>query len=97
MTLDQKKNIILSDTGSFLSFFKVKNPVFHNSNVFFRDIQYNILYYFISKDIKATYEETEIVAKDFINKLESEGKLIQISRNAWKLNYPDFVTMAKSA
>ncbi|NUN08709.1 MAG: hypothetical protein HUU54_05980 [Ignavibacteriaceae bacterium] len=97
MTFDQKKNIIINDTGAFLSFFKVKNPVYHNSNVFFRDIQYNILYYFINKEIKATYEEAEAVAKEFIKKLESEGKLVQISRNAWKLNYPEFVTLAKSA
>ncbi len=97
MTYDEKKSVILNDPHAFLVFFKVKNPVYHNSNIFFRDIQYNILYYFIQKEIKATYKETEKIANELVKKLESEGKLKQISDNAWLLIYPEFTTTAKSA
>lgn len=97
MSTEEKKKLILNDKSSFLSFFKAKNPVFHNSNVFFRDIHYNILYFFINKEIKATYPETELIAKEFIKQLESKGILVKVSKNAWKLNYPEFTTLAKSA
>lgn len=39
------------------------------------------------------YAESEKLAKEFSEFLESKGILIKVSELGWRLNYPDFTTV----
>ena len=71
----------------FFSFMKEKYPVFKESNIFFRDIQYAIRNYYLKKGKKIDYQKSEKIASEFIEGLVKEGELKKISNNAWKVNF----------
>lgn len=83
-------NTLIENKEGYFEFLKAKYPVFHNSNIFFRDVQYGIQKYFGKKEIKVTYRDAEKVAVDFISHLEKEKVLTKVNSIGWKLNYPDF-------
>jgi hypothetical protein len=66
---------------------KEKYPVFKESNIFFRDIQYAIRNYYLKKGRKIDYQKSEKIASEFIEGLVKEGELKKISNNAWKVNF----------
>lgn len=77
----------------FLNYLKARFPTFHNSNLFFRDFHYAIKTFLEIKDMKVTYAESEILAKEFSEFLESKGILIKVNDLGWKLNYTNFATV----
>lgn len=83
---------VLEHRTEVLAFLKSRFPLYHQSNVFFRDIQYGIQLFLERKGIKATYPESERIAHEFASTLEREGVLIAIDRQSWALNYPEFRT-----
>jgi hypothetical protein len=83
---------ILDHRTEVLAFLKSRFPLYHQSNVFFRDIQYGIQLYLDRKRIKAAYPEAEQIAHEFISSLEREGVLSPIDRQSWALHYPEFRT-----
>jgi hypothetical protein len=86
-TLLKKENVI------FLNYLKARFPLFHNSNLFFRDLQYGIKQFFEMKNMKITYPESEKLAIEYGSFLESQDILIRVNDQGWKLNYTDFVTI----
>jgi hypothetical protein len=83
---------IKADYPVFLNYLKAKFPLFHNSNFFFRDFHYGIKKYFEKKGIKLNYQEAEKIAVELGKFLESEGIFVKIDKQAWKVNYQEFVT-----
>jgi len=83
---------ILEHRTDVLAFLKARFPLYHQSNVFFRDIQYGIQLFLERKGIKAGYPESEQIAHDFISALEREGVLVPIDPQSWALKYPEFRT-----
>ena len=83
---------IKKDYKVFLQFLKAKFPTFHNSNFFFRDLQFGIIKYFESKGEKIPFSASEPMANLVGNFLEEEKIFIRVNQNGWKLNYPEFVT-----
>jgi uncharacterized membrane-anchored protein len=71
----------------FFSFMKEKYPVFKESNIFFRDVQYAIRNYYLKEGKKIDYQKSEKIASEFIEGLVKEGELKKISNNAWKVNF----------
>lgn len=71
----------------FFSFMKEKYPVFKESNIFFRDLQYAIRNYYLKKGKTIDYLKAEKIASAFIENLVNEGELKKISNNAWKVNF----------
>lgn len=84
-------NLLLREERTLLSYLKSKYPLFHKSNVFFRDIQFGIKYYLETREIKINYTESEILASEFIKHLENKGILKRISEQIFLLNYPEYV------
>jgi len=80
-------NELMTNQSIFFNFMREKYNVYHNSNIFFRDIQYAIKSYLEKKEKKVKYSDAEKLAKEFIQKLETEGQLIKMSNNAWKVNF----------
>ncbi len=84
--------LIKNDYKVFLGFLKVKFPLFHNSNVFFRDLQFGIMSYLVRKGIKINNAQAESIAERMITFFEGEKIFTKIDKHSWRLNYPEFVT-----
>ncbi len=78
---------LISNKEVFFNFMKKKYPLFQQSNLFFRDMQYAIMSYFELKEKPLKYEEAEIVAQDFIKKLVDNGELLKLDHKTWKVNF----------
>lgn len=76
-----------SNKNTFFNFMKEDYPLFKNSNLFLRDLQYAIKSYFEMKEYPITYTQAETIAKDFIKELSSTNDLRQIDNKSWKLNF----------
>ena len=85
-------DLIKSDYKIFLSFLKAKYPFFHNSNFFFRDLQFGISKYLEKKGIRISNSLAEELAKKTSSFLEEEKIFIKINPRSWRINYPEFVT-----
>jgi hypothetical protein len=83
---------ILEHRTEVLAFLKTQFPLYHQSNIFFRDIQYGVQLYLKRKGIKAGYPESEEIAREFVTALEAEKILVAIDRQSWALHYPQFQT-----
>jgi len=90
--LNQHYTLIKNDYPVFLNFLKAKFPVFHNSNFFYRDFHYGVRKFLESKDIKVTYPQAEEIANMLADFLVEEKIFVPVSKLAWKINYPEFVT-----
>lgn len=86
-------NTIISNYNDFLYFYKQNYPVsiYHNSNLFHRDIQ-SVLTKYIQKKENYTLPvgKSEKLAMDIESELEKKGILKKVSEGSWVLNYPDF-------
>jgi len=78
---------LISNKKLFFSFMKEKYPVFKESNIFFRDLQYAIRNYYMKKGKTIDYQKAEKIALVFIENLVNNGELKKISNNAWKVNF----------
>ncbi|MCJ7553201.1 MAG: hypothetical protein MUO34_04880 [Ignavibacteriaceae bacterium] len=90
--MKKNENILSQEKDQILNFLKTRFPLFHNSNFFFRDLQYGIRSYFEKKGIKITYPQAEKYAYVFANQLETEKVFVKVNQQSWKVNYPEFAT-----
>lgn len=86
--------LVKNEYQVFLNFMKAKYPMFHNSNFFFRDLQFGILKYLENKGIKINNSEAEELAKKLSAYFEDSKIFIKVNSFGWRLNYPEFVTKA---
>lgn len=80
-------NELINNQNIFFKFMKEKYPLYYNSNMFLRDLQYAIKSYFDKKNIRLSYTDTENLALDFAKYLDKENKLKKVASNAWKVNF----------
>lgn len=83
---------LVNEINVLLEFLRAKFPVFHNSNFFFRDLQFGIKSFFEKRNIKLSYSESETLAKQIAEFLKKEGIFVETSSQSWKVNYPEFET-----
>ncbi len=95
--MEKHLSLLKNDKDIFLRYLKEKYPVFHNSNVFFRDFHYGIKRFLEMKEIEINYAEAEKLAHVFGSTLENEGIFIKVNSLGWKLNYPEFTTVLETA
>ncbi len=81
---------IVNNQSEFLKFVKSKFALYHNSNVFFRDLHYATLAYLAERGVHLRYSGGEQVTREVIAALEQRGVLKQIDGQSWLLLYPDF-------
>jgi len=85
-------DLLKVDYSVFLSYLKATFPLFHNSNFFFRDLQYGLKRYLEKKEVNITYPEAELFAKDLAMFFEEKGVFERVNSFGWRINYPEFVT-----
>ena len=86
---------IISNYTDFLYFYKQKYPesIFHNSNVFHRDVQYVLTDYVMKKENKMMpVAKSELLAFQVESEFEKKGIFKKLNEKSWVLNYPDFTT-----
>ncbi len=75
-----------------LDYLRRRVPMYHQSNLFFRDIQYGIQQLLGEHGDHVGYAEAEGRAVEFCAALERQGILVPIDSQTWTLNYPSFKT-----
>ena len=86
-------NDLKNESQIFLSYLKAKFPIFHNSNLFSRDFQYGLKSFLEKKGITLSDINLDSLTKEFSGYYETQGILIRTSKQGWKLNYPEFITV----
>jgi hypothetical protein len=72
---------------------KTRKPVFHKSNIFFRDVQYALRDYFDRVENKPiTTPEAERMAHEVVELYIGRGLLREVSNQAYLLDMPEFAT-----
>lgn len=91
----QKIDLLTSNHLEFLRFLKTQFPLFHKSNIFFRDLQYGVMEYFEQKKkLKVKYTEAETIARKYAEFMEKKEIFRKLDHQTWVLNYPDFTKKA---
>jgi hypothetical protein len=90
----QTADIFIDYPYELFSFMReMRKPVFHNSNVFLRDVQYAIQEYFEYRDgVTIKNFEAESLARDVTRELERKGVLKRVNPQGFIVNFPDLVT-----
>jgi hypothetical protein len=91
----QQLDYVLKNDKEVLSFLKSRYPIYHLSNIFFRDVQYGIRTMFERRGEKIGYNGAEEIARAFVEKLEKEKIFNKIDGQSWAVNYPEFKTVAR--
>jgi hypothetical protein len=84
------RDLILTHSGDFLPFLKSRVPVFHLSNVFFRDIHYSVIAFAAEHGVRVGYTEAEDIAHRLIERLEKDRALLPIDKQSWSVNKEAF-------
>ena len=90
--ISKYSQLLKTENEKLLRFLKAKFPMFHNSNFFFRDLQYGIRSFLEKKDINVTYHQAGLLASSVSDDLLNKGIFVKINNQSWKLNYPEFTT-----
>lgn len=75
------------NTDQFLDYMKEKYPVYYNSNIFVRDIQYGIKNFLEKKGMKITYRQMEELSAKIIERFEKKSILRKLSDKSWLFIY----------
>jgi hypothetical protein len=78
---------LINNKEIFFRFLSERFPAFTGSNIFLRDIQYGIKFYFQMKDIKIKYPEAEKLALEFTNKLCETKDILALQKNTWRVDF----------
>lgn len=90
--MNRINKLIESDYPVFLNFMKAKFPLFHNSNIFYRDLQFGLIKFLEKKGQKVSSVEAQRLADDIGKNLEEKGIFTRVNNSGWRLNYPEFTT-----
>ncbi len=84
-------NIIINNQSEFFKYLKSKFPLYHLSNVFFRDLHYGVMNFLQGRNVKIKYFEAEEITKGVIDHLEKQNILKKVDKQTWVLNYPEYL------
>jgi hypothetical protein len=82
--------LIVDNQKDFLKYLKSKFPLYHLSNIFFRDLHYGVMNYLMAYKEKVRYYEGEEVARAVATKFEKSGIFKRVDNQTWLLIYPEF-------
>jgi hypothetical protein len=81
-----------NDDMEVLAYLKGRGPIFHQSNIFFRDIQFGIQQMLEERGKKQSYAEAERLARGFVERLEARHILRAVDRQTWVVYHEDYKT-----
>lgn len=90
--MTQHVQIITNSPIEFLNFLRTKLPVYHMSNIFYRDMMYGVIDYLEKRDVKVSFSLAETITQEVIANFEKRNMLRKVNAQGWVLNYPEFTT-----
>ena len=89
-----QSDIFIEYPYELLSFMREqRKPVFHNSNIFLRDVQFAIQDYFEDKNGKTIRtDQAEKLAMEVARAYEQQGIFQRVNPQGYVLNFPELVT-----
>jgi hypothetical protein len=79
-----------TDDLEALEYLKQHYPMFHRSNIFFRDIQFGIRSMLEERGKKLGYAAAETLAREFVGRLEQRRILVAVDRQTWVVHYEQY-------
>jgi len=76
----------------FLAFLKTRVPVYHLSNIFFRDVHYAVIDFLGAQGMKIKHNPAEPLARVVIGQLEKEKVLVKLDHQTWMVHHPEYRT-----
>jgi hypothetical protein len=76
----------------FLNYLRTKFPLFHMSNVFYRDLMYGVRDYLAKRNSKVGFTQAEAITHEVIANFEKRNLLRRVNAQGWVLMYPEFTT-----
>ena len=86
----KKSQYIIGNQIEFLHFMRKRAPLYHLSNIFFRDLHFAVIEFLKKKDVKVGQTEAEQVAREVGLHFEKKNMFKKLDANTWMLNYPDY-------
>ena len=86
----KKSQYVIGNQVEFLQFMRSRAPMFHLSNIFFRDLHYAAFEFLKKKNVKIGYTEAEKVAREIAQHFEKSNLLKKLNVQTWVLNYPEY-------
>jgi hypothetical protein len=80
----------LTDDIETLAYLKSRYPLFHRSNIFFRDIQFGIQSMLEQRGRRIGYAAAETLAWALVGRLEQLRILEPVDRQTWVLDYEQY-------
>lgn len=86
----RKSQYIIGNQVEFLQFMRSRAPLFHLSNLFFRDLHLAVIDFLHRKKVRVRQTEAELVAREVAAHLEKKSMLKKINATTWTLHNPDY-------
>jgi len=83
---------LLNHSRELLGFLKTRVPVYHLSNIFFRDVHYAVIDFLGAQDMKVRHTPAESLARVVLEKLEKEKILVKLDHQTWMVKHPEYQT-----
>ena len=90
--MTQHVQIITNSPIEFLNYLRAKFPVFHMSNVFFRDLVYGVTEYLGKRNVKIGFTQAEAITHEVIANFEKRNMFRRVNPQGWVVMYPEFTT-----
>ncbi|HEY6953017.1 MAG TPA: hypothetical protein VI758_11450 [Bacteroidota bacterium] len=91
--MDEKVKFFVERQKEFLGFMKSRYSLFHESNVFFRDLHYAVMAFLTVNKLPMGYVPAEDLTKRIISAYEDTKVFLRIDERTWMLNYPAMKTV----
>jgi hypothetical protein len=88
--MSNRLGLFVQNQKEFLSFLRSRYNVFHESNVFFRDLHYGVMAFLELNKLPNGYLPSEELTRQVIGKYEEAKILLPIDSRTWMVNYPAF-------
>jgi hypothetical protein len=88
--MNDSLRVFVEKQKEFLGFLKTRYNIFHESNVFFRDLHYGVMGFLQMNSLPSRYSSAEELTRQVIATYESMNVLVRIDERSWMLNYPLF-------
>ncbi len=84
--------IITNSPIEFLNYLRTKFPVYHMSNVFYRDLMYGVTQYLAKRNVVVGFTAAEAITHEVIANFEKRNMFRRVNTQGWVVTYPEFTT-----
>ncbi len=88
--MSYRTELFVEKQKEFLTFLKTRYSLFHQSNLFFRDLHYGVMAFLEMNGQPNAYTPSEELTHRIVTAYEQAGIFLRIDDRSWMLNYLPF-------